>query len=791
MTTSNNNKDYDLDNPVAVIIQLRKQLCALVVALSQIPFSKQQREAASIGHDEPVSPFDSVAIAMNPFFGSLPTLFPSIFGDDKSNDKNNKKYYYDYEEVDEVIPDDPAAPLKETLRQGVFPLVIACDKGNIACLEYFWQLLSIKASKSTQTLPRKYWEGLIGSPLYSKTMPDCNTALHHATTEHAIKAERESNKNSKKSITILELLEKIAMAQARLSETGNPGNDNSKPNKAEDDNDIILKLGAATNKNGDTPLMMAVAVEDADHEKYPGTTLPEVWYNTLLQRLEKLDRKRKDERIKTIHDVLRATNRSDNTILSYAWMQGRQQILRWLIHVDQNYNTDPKNHGPAIVSQDTVAGFREMTSNLERKLERRSERNEFARGKYESSLVSCEECTRILEAHATAVSEKVAQELLEGLLLEDENNNNASETKFSKNKKTRKKKKKKKQQSSNNNSNSNSTNKNTQPPLVVEPSNEASIESKDQPRDVAKETSANEEPQKESDDVSVETTDSSKTGSNKDDALFVSRLANGRVAVKVLGKEGDELVASSNEAQPTQQDLEQEELNRGGAFQTKTVNKKRFHRKLSEDAIDGKEKPKKNPPQSKRMMNGDHPEQQQNNLPTEKSNVGKKENYKNQSSNAEDSNNERLANKVINGNKPVEQQDEELPLPSNAWQRKPTISLDDYIHENVLLPTLNNMSSPLAQLRESSSLLSPLPQTQQNLTSPSADAILKALCLDMDSLLHNSHDMAQNLSPAQLDAVEGILRQQLDAVAHARILQKQRSGNSSNGPGVIGDGKFR
>jgi len=58
--------------------------------------------------------------------------------------------------------------------------------------------------------------------------------------------------------------------------------------------------------------------------------------------------------------------------------------------------------------------------------------------------------------------------------------------------------------------------------------------------------------------------------------------------------------------------------------------------------------------------------------------------------------------------------------------------------------------------------------------SSDADSVLSALCLDVTCLLYSDQGMALNLSPAQLDAVERILKEQLQSVKKARALQERR-----------------
>mmetsp|Transcript_39416 Transcript_39416/g.95372 ORF Transcript_39416/g.95372 Transcript_39416/m.95372 type:complete len:426 (-) Transcript_39416:22-1299(-) len=65
--------------------------------------------------------------------------------------------------------------------------------------------------------------------------------------------------------------------------------------------------------------------------------------------------------------------------------------------------------------------------------------------------------------------------------------------------------------------------------------------------------------------------------------------------------------------------------------------------------------------------------------------------------------------------------------------------------------------------------------------SPEVDAVMDALCLEASMLLYTPHGMALNLSPSQLDAIQGILEKQLVAVREARCIQ-DRSHSNIQGP---------
>jgi hypothetical protein len=53
------------------------------------------------------------------------------------------------------------------------------------------------------------------------------------------------------------------------------------------------------------------------------------------------------------------------------------------------------------------------------------------------------------------------------------------------------------------------------------------------------------------------------------------------------------------------------------------------------------------------------------------------------------------------------------------------------------------------------------------------DAVMDSLCLDASMLLLNSHGMAMNCSPSQLEAIDSILHKQMQSVQEARAIQER------------------
>ncbi len=533
---------------------------------------------------------------------TLDPFFVSLSHFDEDHDVSNNEI------------DDGAADA--LLFRGISPLVFACDRGNLACLLYFCEFLENEAQKiNSRGKSGIFWEALIGSPLKSKTVPDETTAFHHCTTKLAIQAEQLEGTDGK-GITFLELLERICIAQESLR----GGNGSSESNSS---NQLVLALGEAVNSHYDTPLMMAVT----NHNLIEGGNFAKVfverWY---MRALQGFNSKEVDVQKQNISRVLSLKNHNGNTVLSYAWQDGNMDLVKWLIDIDNG-------GGAGIVTLEETLRFREYTDGLRKHVENNSAgktETEDARNLYKK-LVACEECTKLLELFVQRRSEEMAEKLLAEL---------GGDTGTSAQKPTKRKKKKKKKQKS----------------IDIVAKESHNVAKKEQPktRDFDQEENHKSTPFR---NTNIEST--------TEDVLSLTKLANGRVAVKVPGH-----------------DLE-----------TKAQQ-----------------------------------------IPT-------------------------------------------LPVLQSPWYRKRTFSLDE---TNQLLRDRYKQGST----KENSELFGGTACTPQMTRTPSqssdADSVLSALCLDVNCLLYSDHGMALNLSPAQLDAVEQILREQLQSVSKARILQVRRCKSSTS-----------
>lgn len=537
------------------IASLRKELCELVTELSTI---RDERKATATLKSGLLNE------NLDAFFASI-----SPFIDDEAEDLSNGK---------------------ALLFRGVTPLVVACDRGNLACLLYFCRFLEREVQKSSRGT---FWEALIGSPLKSKTAPDETTALHHCTSELAIQAEQREQSYAG-GTSFLELLKRIFIAQESLRGS------NISPHSRSGDQ-IMLVLGEAVNSHGDTPLMMAVANNIFFEGRSSAKAFLERWYTLAL---EECNSKELESQKQNIKRVLTVKNAMAYNVLSYAWERGIVDLVQWFMDIDDCCSS---SH---IITSDQTLQLRKSTDLLRKKVSTLA--NGAAtldqRNMYEKKLKATAECTQLLESHVQKRSERMTEQLLEEL----EGDSAQKSTK-------RKKKKKKKQQGQK---------------LLDSEGKQSNHSSKGEEL---------ESPPKASD-----TGDIANPESKTEHTLSLTKLANGRLAVKVPGQQPEK---------QTQQDV----------------------------------------------------------------------------------------------------------LPS-AWYRKRTFSLDET--NKLLRDRYKQLGST-----ESSTEPTPMPPSQ----SSDADSVLSALCLDVNCLLYSDHGMALNLSPAQLDAVEHILKEQLESVAKARILQERRS----------------
>lgn len=75
--------------------------------------------------------------------------------------------------------------------------------------------------------------------------------------------------------------------------------------------------------------------------------------------------------------------------------------------------------------------------------------------------------------------------------------------------------------------------------------------------------------------------------------------------------------------------------------------------------------------------------------------------------------------------------------------------------------------------REGGPILPAVPKEDESYDDTDVDAVMDSLCLDASMLLLNSHGMAMNLSPSQLEAIASILNKQMQSVQEAKAIQER------------------
>ena len=68
--------------------------------------------------------------------------------------------------------------------------------------------------------------------------------------------------------------------------------------------------------------------------------------------------------------------------------------------------------------------------------------------------------------------------------------------------------------------------------------------------------------------------------------------------------------------------------------------------------------------------------------------------------------------------------------------------------------------------------------------SQQSEELMDALCLDPSMLLLSPHALAMNLSPSQLEAVDTVLKNQLNAVAQAKIIHDRLMAKTVDETGI-------
>ncbi|KAL3903155.1 MAG: hypothetical protein SGARI_005506, partial [Bacillariaceae sp.] len=181
----------------------------------------------------------------------------------------------------------------------ITPMMVACDKGNVVCLEYmlekFAEIEKTKEPIRLKRAKRNKLKTLLGNPLTDVSTSNHNSALHHAAMAGCTPA-----------IQILERIQThIMLDDKHCQEEGDDDGageenhdkenlDETEANRSPSRNLIppksptFLLLGSTRNNHNDTPLMMATQSNQA-------LEFVETWYNLALKEQQSMGRSSNEE----------------------------------------------------------------------------------------------------------------------------------------------------------------------------------------------------------------------------------------------------------------------------------------------------------------------------------------------------------------------------------------------------------------------------------------------------------------------------------------------------------------
>ena len=300
----------------------------------------------------------------------------------------------------------------------ITPLMVACDKGNVVCLEYMQDKFSA-AEKTKEHIRlkrarRNKLKTLLGNPLTDVSTTNHNSALHHAAAAGCSLA-----------IQILQRIQTHIMLDDKHCQEGKEEEEShNKENQDEKDANrssslnprtpIFLLLGSSRNNHNDTPLMMAT-------QSLQALEFVETWYDLALKEQQSIG-KSNEEAESLLRDVLQAKNDSGDSCLSLACSHGRMELVKFLVGYEED--ADGENEGEGSRNTRTTSNNRkskvEVTADEVHKCKASLDRMEQALNSsselkklYQSQRDTVEMCLQILEAQLEFLSARATRELLE------------------------------------------------------------------------------------------------------------------------------------------------------------------------------------------------------------------------------------------------------------------------------------------------------------------------------------------------------------------------------------------
>ena len=326
----------------------------------------------------------------------------------------------------------------------VTPIMVACDKGNVVCLEYMLQkFAAIEKRKEHARLKRarrNKLKTLLGNPLTDVSATNRNSALHHAATVGCSPA-----------IQILQriqthiLLDGDNHCQEEAEETQDKENEkeaNQSPSRTVmlPQAPIFLLLGSTRNNHNDTPLMMATQSTQA-------LEFVETWYTLARNELISIGKRKDDEAKSQLRELLQAKNESGDSCLSLACTHGRTELVKFLVGYQDDESEGEGKGKTQPGSRATRETIVEVTADEVYKCKGSLQRMEQAlnsspklKKQYQSQCDSTKACLKILQAQLEFLSDRATRELL----LEEADDASSQRTDMAAKPKRKKKKKAKK-----------------------------------------------------------------------------------------------------------------------------------------------------------------------------------------------------------------------------------------------------------------------------------------------------------------------------------------------------------
>jgi ankyrin repeat protein len=323
----------------------------------------------------------------------------------------------------------------------VTPIMVACDQGNTACLEYMLEkFVVIEKTKEHFRLKlakRNKLKTLLGNPLSDISTSNHNAALHHAAMAGCTPA-----------IQLLQKIQTYLMMDDKhcqeVQETRDKGNQDERAVNLSimskvPATPIYLLLGSTRNIHNDTPLMMATQSTHA-------LLFVETWYGLALKELMSMGSSLAHAEA-SLQGVLQAKNNSGDSCLSLACSHGRVGLVKFLVG-EQHLNdegskggvsgeTQPISHagkGKVNVTADEVYKCKGSFQRMQQALNCSPELQK----QYHGQRDDVGACLKMLEAQLEFLSERVTRELL---LAEEEGGKLSQRTDMAAKPKRKKKKK--------------------------------------------------------------------------------------------------------------------------------------------------------------------------------------------------------------------------------------------------------------------------------------------------------------------------------------------------------------